>query len=84
VFEAQNRDAYLDKVRAAAIRDARHKAEVLAGADGAHVGKLLTIGNNLSSEEFDRARPPPPPPGTSILPGQLEVSAHVTVVFELK
>jgi uncharacterized protein YggE len=88
VFEIKNRDVLLDKVRAEAMRNARHKAEVMAGAVGAEVGGLVSVGNpNARAMSYDNAPPPPPPPpapGTSILPGQLSVSASVTAVFALK
>jgi len=89
LFELKEREALLDKVRADAMRNARHKAEIMAGAVGAHVGPLVSVGNRFVSEEREFAPPPPPPPppppapGTSILPGQLSVSAHVTAVFSL-
>jgi uncharacterized protein len=88
-FELKDREALLDKVRAEAMRNARHKAEIMAGAVGSHVGPLVSVGNRFVSEEREYAPPPPPPPpplpppGTSILPGQLSVSAHVTAAFAL-
>lgn len=91
VFEISNRDELLDKVRAQAMRNAKHKAEMMANAVGAGVGPLITVGNTeVRSMESEFAPPPPPPPppvpapGTSILPGQLSVSASVTAVFALK
>lgn len=91
VFEIANRDALLDKARADAMRNAKHKAEMMANAVGAEVGPLITVGNSdVRSGEYAAAPmappppPPPPAPGASILPGQLEVSAHVTAVFALK
>lgn len=93
VFEISNREALLDKVRADAMRNAKRKADIMANAVGAQVGGLITVGNTLvRSTEYETAAmappppPPPPPPGeaTSILPGQLSVSANVTAVFALK
>jgi uncharacterized protein YggE len=91
VFEIKNRDELLDKVRAQAMRNAKHKADMLANAVGAQVGALITVGNtnvrSMESEMAPPAPPPPPPPppgGTAILPGQLSVSADVTAVFALK
>jgi uncharacterized protein len=91
IFEISNRDVLLDKVRAEAMRNAKHKADIMANAVGATVGPLITVGNmSVRSMEFESAPPPPPPPppppapGTSILPGQLSVSANVTAVFALK
>jgi uncharacterized protein YggE len=91
IFEIKNRDELLDKVRAQAMRNAKHKADMLANAVGAQVGALITVGNtnvrSMESEMAPPAPPPPPPPppgGTAILPGQLSVSANVTAVFALK
>jgi uncharacterized protein YggE len=90
-FEISNREAILDKARAEAMRNARHKADIMANAVGASVGGLITVGNTMvRTTEYESAPPPPPPPppppapGTSILPGQLSVSANVTAVFALK
>ncbi|HXL98711.1 MAG TPA: SIMPL domain-containing protein [Rhizomicrobium sp.] len=90
-FEISNREELLDKVRAEAMRNARHKADIMANAVGATVGPLITVGNTMvRSMAFEDAPmappppPPPPPPGTSILLGQLSVSANVTAVFALK
>jgi uncharacterized protein YggE len=91
IFEIKNREELLDKVRAEAMRNAKHKAEIMANAVGANLGALITVGNNsVRTMEYEAAPPPPPPPlsapgqGTSILPGQLSVSANVTAVFALK
>jgi len=91
VFEVSNREELLDKVRAEAMRNAKHKADIMANAVGASVGGLITVGNTSvrSTAYEDAPAPPPPPPpppapGTSILPGQISVSANVTAVFSLK
>lgn len=92
VFEIKNREELLDKARAEAMRNAKHKAEMMANAVGAQVGPLITVGNtSVRSMEYEAASmaappppPPPPAPGASILPGQLSVSANVTAVFALK
>jgi hypothetical protein len=91
VFEIKNREELLDKVRAEAMRNAKHKADIMANAVGAHVGALITVGNySVHTTEYENAPPPPPPPppppaqGTSILPGRLSISADVTAVFALK
>jgi uncharacterized protein YggE len=91
VFEVSNREALLDKARAEAMRNAKHKAEMMANAVGAEVGPLITVGNTaVRSAEYESSPvsppppPPPPSPGASILPGQLAVTANVTAVFALK
>lgn len=90
-FEISDREALLDKVRAEAMRNAKHKADIMADAVGARVGGLITVGNTtVATTAYESAPPPPPPPppppapGTSILPGQLSISANVVAVFALQ
>jgi uncharacterized protein len=90
-FEISNREEILDKARAAAMRNAKHKADIMANAVGASVGGLITVGNTMvRSTAYENAPPPPPPammsasPVTEILSGQLSVTANVTAVFSLK
>lgn len=72
----------------AAVDDARDKAGVLAAAAGVRLGGVVSIAE-------DGARPAPPVPlpmmrmeaaaaDTPMLPGDVEVSAHVTIVFALE
>jgi len=44
-FGTNNDQALQDKVLAAAVKDSRHNAEIMAGAEGAKVGKLIAVSN---------------------------------------
>jgi hypothetical protein len=81
-FVVSEQSKLLDKARAEAIADARHKAELYANAAGMKVGRVMTI-----SEE-DTV----PPPRTfqavragaaAIAPGEQMLRAVVTVSYEL-
>ena len=79
--EAPARDAAIEK----AIDDAKHRAEVMAKAAGKSVGEILSLsetGVNVpvyyaGERSYDMAE-------AAIEPGTLDVTASVTVVFELK
>ena len=55
-----------------------------AGADTINLAHAITVDGGVRSGEYAAAPMAPPAPGASVLPGQLEVSAHVTAVFALK
>ncbi len=44
-FDVKNRSAFDDQALAAAVRDARHNAEVMASAEHASVGKMISMTN---------------------------------------
>jgi uncharacterized protein YggE len=87
-FEAKNRQALDDKALADAIRDARHNAEIMAAAEGAKVGKAISIRNSFNPMDIyggmpamaSRAQLAAP----SIMPGQVDISALVTVEYVLE
>jgi uncharacterized protein YggE len=78
------------QARAAAVEDARKKAETLAGAAGVGVGNPVTI-SEVSydvppipyAESFDRAAAGPDTGSTPIQTGELDVIVTVSVTFEL-
>ncbi|HEX8387550.1 MAG TPA: SIMPL domain-containing protein [Sphingomonas sp.] len=83
-------DAALDEARTDAIRRARARAELYAGAAGMQVARIVAI-----SEGGDQAGPRPPMPyamaraadaeaKTEIRPGETEVAVTVTVRFLLR
>jgi uncharacterized protein YggE len=86
-FAVSNPSKLLDEARAAAIADAKRKAELFARAAGAQVGRAVSI----SEEEVPRplpgrmfapaaARAAPPTP---MEPGEETLRVQVTVSFEL-
>ena len=86
---------YRDKARLDAIRAAKEKAIALAGELGQKIGKPIKINEgqreyNFSSN-FSSNAPPPDPAfdarwslAPSIAPGELKITAEVTVTFELE
>ena len=88
-FDVKNRAAFDDQVLAAAVRDARHNAEIMASAENARVGKMISITNvpSMAAMGFDYApramaiiaRKIPP-----ILPGNLTLRATVAVTYAVE
>lgn len=83
-FEVSEHSKLLDQARAAAVADARRKAELYAGAASMKIGRVMAI-----SEE---GQAPPRryapmlragTPATPISPGEQTLRAVVTVSFEL-
>lgn len=83
-FEVSEHSKLLDQARAAAVADARRKAELYAGAASMKIGRVMAI-----SEE---GQAPPRryapmlragAPATPISPGEQTLRAVVTVSFEL-
>ncbi|HTQ14050.1 MAG TPA: SIMPL domain-containing protein [Rhizomicrobium sp.] len=93
-FHVHDLPLYLDKVREAAIADARHKAEVLTRAAHTRLGPVLSIADNAADLSYnghvDGTRDIDdgevvvvtgsriPPP---ILPGRISASSRVTVLY---
>ena len=90
VFEAKNRQALDDKVLADAVRAARHNAEILAAAEGAKVGKAIFINNASGTYDYavgangNKAMSYRLAPPVTIMAGQVDISATVTVVYTLE
>jgi uncharacterized protein YggE len=90
-FDLKNRAAIDDRVLADAVRNARHNAEIMATAEHAKVGRMISATNVLSFDDgavagyanrlhgvLGDATPAP------ILPGQLTISARVVVIFAIE
>ncbi len=93
-FHVHHVGDYMDKVRSAAIENARHKAQVLTAAAHAELGAVLSITDNESNTSYNGraggtrdmddmemvvvtgSRIPTP-----VLPGQISISAQVTVLY---
>lgn len=88
-FGVKNRAAFDDQALAAAVRNARHNAEVMASAEHASVGKMISMTNVQSGY----GPPPPQAPDivivtaaarTPILPGQITINTTVTVTYAVE
>ncbi|KRB79892.1 hypothetical protein ASE00_19035 [Sphingomonas sp. Root710] len=91
-FAMDNPDPALDQARVQAMRQARARAELYARAAGLKVLRILSItegGGFYGSPPVVFARgaiaasAPPPPPPAPVQPGELQMTANVTVLFEL-
>ncbi|KGJ06451.1 hypothetical protein SAMN04487972_101103 [Paracoccus halophilus] len=78
-----------DRARAAAVANARHRAEIMAEAAGMKLGPLL----RLSDAQLSEPRPVAPmfaraqasaPAATPVEAGELTVSAHATAIFAMR
>lgn len=82
-FDLRNPQPEKDRALTLAIKDARRKAEVAAAAAGVKLGKILEVSEGYgfvspaarSAVAFDFATP--------IQPGEMEVSASVTLTYEI-
>jgi len=83
-FDVANKEAALSEARIAAMKDARAKAELMATALGASVGRPITVSESWSSNQpvamqtMNAADASVP-----IASGQVGLEAQVSVVFEL-
>ena len=71
-----------------AVADARSRAESMAKAAGASVGRVISISDSTPAPiqpfGFASAAKPSTAPGVTINPGQVDVTSNIVVVFELK
>jgi len=82
-FDIRNPQPEKDRALALAIEDARRKAEVAAKAAGVELGRVLEIAEGYgyvtpaakSAIQFDVATP--------VQPGEMEVTASVTLTYEV-
>ena len=92
-FGLRNADIYLDKVRAAAIDAAHHKAEVFTAAAHVKLGRAIRINDNRANTGYNRSEAEDiqqvriaisafsGSDPTPILTRQITVNAAVTVVY---
>jgi uncharacterized protein YggE len=91
-FDTDKRDEYRRQALVKAVQDARETADIVAKAAGVAIVEIIQISPSYEIpipvyREFalaarEVAAPPPPP--TQIEPGELTVSASVTMVFEIQ
>lgn len=88
-FAAKNQKELEDKVLADAVRNARHNAEVMAAAEGAKVGKVVSMANSagymprfpMVSNRMGYAAASMAP---AIMPGEVTIQAEVIAIFTLE
>ena len=88
-FTIDNPESLRERARAAAVEDARNKAETLAQASGVNIGAPIMINEgsdegpivyerSIAADSAAQAGAPTP-----IEPGELDVVIHVTVTWEI-
>jgi uncharacterized protein YggE len=85
-FQNEDPGAAMDEARKKAVEDARHRAEILAGAGGVTLGRVIEISDQLGAPQpmpqlaraFDKAESAVP-----IQAGENAYNVQVTVTFEL-
>ena len=94
-FQLDDQEEELDAARVEAIAAARARADLYAKAAGMRVDRIVSIsegGGYYGPPPVVFARsirttggppPPPPPPPSPVQPGELQMTASVTVLFEL-
>lgn len=92
-FQLDNPDEAMDASRRAAMKEARDRAELYAGAAGLRIVRIVSISENMSYYQpqpivFARGKmadmaPPPAPPPPPMQPGELQMQATVTILYEL-
>ena len=89
-FQMDNPDPALDEARLAAMKTARERATLYARAAGLRVVRIVSIsegGGYFAPPQVMFARgeaaSAPPPPPSPVQAGELQMTASVTVLFEL-
>lgn len=93
MFQMDDADPALDEARLDAMRNARERAELYAGAAGLRIVRILSISEGggyygpppvvFTTAARAGAPPPPPPPPAPVQPGELQMTANVAVLYEL-
>jgi uncharacterized protein YggE len=86
-FDIKNRNELEDQALADAVKNARHRAEIMAGAEGAQVGQMIAMTNTersyrggvetvtVTSSKMV---------STPILPGSIDLTTGVTVTYAIR
>jgi uncharacterized protein len=90
-FQLDESDAALDEARRNAMKTARERAQLYATAAGLRVVRIVSISESggfyqpmpVFARRMESAMAPPPPPPAPVQPGELELKANVTVLYEL-
>lgn len=94
MFQMDNADPALNEARLDAIKSARARAELYASATGLRIIRILSIAEGggyygpqqvvfATAATMSGAPPPPPPPPAPVQPGEMQMAATVTVLYEL-
>ena len=93
MFQMDDADPALDEARIAAMKKARERAELYARAAGLRVLRILSISESggyygpppvvFARAAMAESGAPPPPPPAPIQAGELQLTANVTVLYEL-
>ena len=83
VFDVSDRTKPSDSALAAAIGDARRKAELMAEAAGVKLVRILDISASGSVPVFARAEMSFAAKGVPVMPGEKEITANATVSWEI-
>lgn len=93
-FQMEDQQPALDEARLDAIKAARARAELYANATGLRIVRILSISEGggyygpppvvfAAAERGGGPPPPPPPPPAPVQAGELQMTANVTVLYEL-
>lgn len=91
-FQLDEPGPALDEARREAVAEARARAQLYANALGLQIVRVVSVNESggfygpqprMFGETAMRAPPPPPPPPSAVLPGEMQMSASVTIQYEL-
>lgn len=91
-FQMDDPEPATNEARVAAIRQARERAELYAGAAGLRIHRILSINDGGSyygpppvmfARVANTAGAPPPPPPSPVQAGEMQLTASVSMMFEL-
>jgi uncharacterized protein YggE len=83
-FSIADPSALLDQARAKAMADARHKAEVYAGAAGIYLGRILSVSEAGSGPSRFEAPRMMAASAVPIAPGEQELQVAITVKYAIR
>ncbi len=84
-FALSNPDSLKDIVRVLAVEDAHHRAEALAVAAGARLGRIISLSeSSVSVPYYFRGALESDMAGVPVEPGEVEVAASVSAVYALE
>ena len=93
-FQLDDPDPALDEARREAVAIAKNRAQLYADALGLRIVRVVSLNESggyygpppqvfMRGESAMRAPPPPPPPPSPVQPGEMQMTASVTIQYEL-